>query len=184
LPEFDFEGSLRWVRGVERKTIRRRALSALPFFDPLQVEYALLLDTSVYVDRLQGKITLDLRQFLEANAHHHSTVALQEMMLAVGALDPRDFRTKATVNSIGALIELIRPHRLHQPDIDVCGRAALLAGTLSRIQGYGKDNRSKALNDCTLFLHAQKMGTTLLTRNYADFDILLQMIPSGRVLFY
>jgi hypothetical protein len=82
------------------------------------------------------------------------------------------------------LVATITAQRLHQPDIETCGRAALLAGIMSRIQGYGKEHRSRALSDCTLFLQAQKMGVTLLTRNYADFDILLQMVPSGRVVFY
>jgi hypothetical protein len=95
-----------------------------------------------------------------------------------------DMRTKLAIGKIGALIKTIMPQRLFQPDIDTAGRAAFLAGTLGRIQGYGKDNRSRALNDCTLSLQAQKMGATLLTRNYADFDILLQMMPGGRVLFY
>lgn len=35
-----------------------------------------------------------------------------------------------------------------------------------------------------LFLQAQKLDLTVLTRNIADFDCLLQLIPAGRVLFY
>lgn len=181
---FDFDAALRWARKFPPRSLARRSHAALQFFDPRRVDQALLLDTSVYIDRLQGKISPELRQFLETNNHDHSAVSLQEIMITVGALDPDDQRTKPVINAIGALVTSIQSHRLHQPDIDTSGRAALLAGTLSRIQGYGKDHRSRALNDCTLFLQAQKMGTTLLTRNYADFDILLQMIPNGRVLFY
>jgi hypothetical protein len=33
-------------------------------------------------------------------------------------------------------------------------------------------------------LHARKLGLTLLTRDVADFDILLQLLRSGSVLFY
>lgn len=40
------------------------------------------------------------------------------------------------------------------------------------------------MQDCTLFLQAHKLGLTVLTANVADFDILLQLIPSARVLFY
>lgn len=181
---FDFDAALRWARRFPNSGLARRSGSALQFFDPRQFDQILLLDTSVYIDRLQGKISAELRHFLESNAHSHSTISLQEIMLTVGVLDPEDMRTRSVVSKIGALVESIHPHRLHQPDIDTCGRAALLAGTLSRIQGYSKEHRARALSDCTLFLQAQKLGTTLLTRNYADFDILLQMIPSGRVLFY
>jgi hypothetical protein len=35
-----------------------------------------------------------------------------------------------------------------------------------------------------LFLQAQKLGFTVLTANIADFDILLQLIPTGRALLY
>jgi len=40
------------------------------------------------------------------------------------------------------------------------------------------------LGDCILFLQAQKLGLTVLTANVGDFDPLLQLLPSGRVLFY
>ena len=35
-----------------------------------------------------------------------------------------------------------------------------------------------------LFLQALKLGFTLVTRNIAEFDYLLQLRPEGRVLFY
>lgn len=184
MPEFDFGASLRWARKFEGKSLKRRPASELPFFDPSHRESVLLLDTSVYIDRLQAKISDDLRTFLDTSGHHHSVISLQEMMLAVGVLDPADPRTSRVTRSIGELIGAINSHRLHGVDVEVSARAALLAGILSRVQGYGRDGRTRALNDCTLFLQSQQLGTTLLTRNYADFDILLQMIPAGRVLFY
>jgi hypothetical protein len=42
----------------------------------------------------------------------------------------------------------------------------------------------RALHDCILFLQAQKLGLVVLTANDADFGVLLQLIPSGRALFY
>lgn len=70
------------------------------------------------------------------------------------------------------------------PDIDVLSRAALLAGMLSRLQGYAADARLKAQQDCVLFLQAMKLGLTVLTANVREFDILTQLLPQGRVLFY
>ena len=104
--------------------------------------------------------------------------------MAVGQLDPDDRRTKQSIANIGTLVGSILPQRLFNPDIDTVIRAGLLAGTLARIQGYGREHRFRAVNDCTLFLQSRKLGMTLLTRNYADFDILTQMIPTGRVAFY
>lgn len=184
MASFDFDSALRWARKFDTGTLARRDLNQLPMLLTHSAERNFLLDTCVYIDSLQDKFPPEVEEIIDNRNHLHSVCALQELVHAVGALNPGDSRTKSTASKIGALIKTIMPQRLFQPDVEVSGRAALLAGTLSRIQGYGKDNRSKALNDCTLFLQAQKMGMTLLTRNYADFDILLQMIPSGRVLFY
>lgn len=83
-----------------------------------------------------------------------------------------------------AQIEAMPEHRVFVPDSEVLGRAALLAGILARLQGYNRDARQKALHDCVLFLQAQKLGFTLLSANVAEFDLLLQLIPAGRALFY
>jgi hypothetical protein len=76
------------------------------------------------------------------------------------------------------------PHRIFAPEIDVLGRAALLSGILCRLQGYEKDGRLRALQDCVLFLQAQKVGLVVLTANVGDYDILLQLVPLGRALLY
>jgi hypothetical protein len=76
------------------------------------------------------------------------------------------------------------PHRIFAPDTDVLGRAALLSGILCRLQGYGKDAKLRALQDSVLFLQAQKLGLVVLTANISDYDLLLQLIPAGRMLFY
>jgi hypothetical protein len=55
---------------------------------------------------------------------------------------------------------------------------------LSQLQGYARDMQLKALQDCTLFLQAQKLGLTVLTANLFEFDLLLQLVSGGRVLFY
>ncbi|WP_225673910.1 hypothetical protein [Bradyrhizobium hereditatis] len=64
------------------------------------------------------------------------------------------------------------------------GPAALLSGILSRLQGYEKDGKLRALQDCVLFLQAQKFGLVVLTANVGDYDILFQLIPTGRALLY
>jgi len=58
------------------------------------------------------------------------------------------------------------------------------AGMLCRLQGYARDARFKALQDATLFLQAQKLGLTVLIANIVEFDHVLQLVPTGRVLFY
>ena len=71
-----------------------------------------------------------------------------------------------------------------QVNVEVLGRGALLSGILCRLQGYERGGRLCALQDCVLFLQAQKLGLVVPTANVGDYDILLQLIPAGRALFY
>jgi hypothetical protein len=103
---------------------------------------------------------------------------------AVGVLNPSDARTAGVINEIGKQIRAMPPHRIFAPDVEVLGRAALLSGIPCRLQGYAKDGKPRALQDCVLFLQAQKLGLVVLTANVSDYDILLQLIPIGRALFY
>ena len=105
-------------------------------------------------------------------------------MHTVGALDSRHPGTKTAIRQIAVTIGAMQPHRIFTPDPDVLGKAALLAGILCRLQGYQNDNRFRVLQDCILFLQAQKLGFSVLTANVRDFDYLLQLIPAGRSLFY
>lgn len=182
---FDFESALRWARFDPQRTLARRNDTELPFLsEPAQAGTELLLDTCVYIDGLQGRTPDGVADLLDIRLNNHSTVAIQELMHTVGVLDPNDPRTAVAIRQIGATIGAMRPHRVFAPDPDVTGRAALLSGMLCRLQGYQKDARLRALQDCILFLQAQKLGFTLLTANIGDFDFLLQLIPAGRVLFY
>jgi hypothetical protein len=99
-------------------------------------------------------------------------------------LNPTDRRTPAAIAEIRRQVRAMPAHRIFTPDPDVLGRAALLSGMLCRLQGYAKDARLRALMDCTLYLQARKLGLAVLTANIADFDFLLQLVPSGHVLFY
>jgi hypothetical protein len=185
LASFDFDAALRWARFDPHRTLSRRADAHLRFVGPgVAPRQDLLLDTGVYIHRLQRRLPAEVTALVDSGPPYHSTVALQELMHVVGALDPAHAGSSRARQQIGALIKAMHAHRTSAPDQDVSGRGALLGGILSRLQGYAKDARFRAMHDCTLFLQAQKLGLTVLTANVADFDILLQLIPSGRVLFY
>ena len=181
---FDFDAAMRWARFAQRRTLARRKDADLPFIGSAEVAGELLFDTCFYIDAIQGRAPIALRQVADRRPVNHSTIAVQELMHLVGALRPDHAGTAEITAQIRAVIKGMVAHRILMPDADVVGRAALLAGILSRVQGYAADARQRALNDCTLFLQAQKHGLTILTANVADFDILLQMIPAGRVSFY
>jgi predicted nucleic acid-binding protein len=184
LKAFDFDSALRWARKFGSRTIARRPNEQLPWISFETAPDFILLDTSVYIDRIQGNLPEFLVDVIDIKIANHSSVALQELMILVGALSRSDSRTATALKSVSGIVSSMNRRRLHAPDASVAAHAGLLAGTLARIQGYGKEHRFRAVNDCTLFLQSQKLGTTLLSRNYADFDILLQMMPEGRVAFY
>jgi predicted nucleic acid-binding protein len=63
-------------------------------------------------------------------------------------------------------------------------KPGVLSGTLARTQGYGTEQRRRVLNDALLFATARKHGCAVLSRNVRDFDLLQQLDPAGKVLFY
>src|SRR5258707_8650843 len=173
------------MRFDPRTTLAWRGDNELPFVNAgLIGGQGLLLDTCVYIDQLQDRSPQVLDDLVAQRQVNHSTVGIQELMHTVGVLNPLDARTAGAIAEIGKQIKAMPPHRIFAPDIEVLGRAALLSGILCRLQGYGKDGKLRALQDCTLFLQAQKLGLVVLTANVGDYDILLQLIPAGRVLFY
>jgi predicted nucleic acid-binding protein len=182
---FDFDAARRWARFDRGKTLARRRDDELPFVDANRIGgQGLLLDTCVYIDQMQGRSPPILDDLISYRQVSHSTVAIQELMHTVGVLNPADRRTAAVVAAISRQIKAMPPHRIFVPDAEVLGRAALLSGILCRLQGYGAAGKLRALQDCVLFLQALKLGLAVLTTNVADFDILLQLIPAGRGLFY
>ncbi|SMF21296.1 hypothetical protein SAMN02982989_5841 [Xaviernesmea oryzae] len=185
MADFDFKAALRWARFDPQHTLARRRDAELPFIGgEAEAGVELLLDTCVYIDGLQGRTPDVVIDLLGVRLSNHSSVAIQELMHTVGALDPKDPRSHGAIRQIGVTISAMRAHRTFVPDADVLGRAALLSGMLCRLQGYRRDARLRALQDCVLFLQAQKLGFTVLTANVSDFDYLLQLVPAGRALFY
>ena len=185
MPAFDVDAALRWARFDPRKALARRPDHELSFVreDRLGGQ-ALLLDTCVYIDQIRDRSPEILDLLIAVRQVNHSTVAIQELMHTVGVLDPRDPRTAAAVAEIRGHIRAMQRHRVCAPEPDILGRAALLSGILCRLQGYAADSKLRALQDCVLFLQAQRLGFTVLTGNISDYDYLLQLIPAGRVLFY
>jgi predicted nucleic acid-binding protein len=183
--EFDFDAVRRWARFDPQRALTRRSDNELPFVNPGSIGgQGLLLDTCVYIDQMQDRSPQILHDLIAQRQVNHSTVTIQELMHTVGVLNPSDARTATVIDVIGKQIRAMPRHRIFAPDTEILGRAALLSGILCRLQGYEKDGKLRALQDCVLFLQAQKLGLVVLTANVGDYGILLQLIPAGRVLFY
>jgi hypothetical protein len=60
----------------------------------------------------------------------------------------------------------------------------VITGTLARTQGYGKAQLKACLSDALIYLAATKTGLPVLTENRADFDLIQQLAPEGKVVWF
>ena len=181
-----FETSLRRLKPEKhRQQLKFRPESQLDFVGSTRNRPAkLLYDTTVYIDILQNRFPRDGELMLRAAEAWHSPVTEAELAAACGLLDPAHPGTRNIVEEIARIIERRPAYRTIAPDSEIWSEAGLLSGTLARLQGYGKDQRRRILNDALLFASARKHGCAVFTRNVVDFDLLQQLDPSGKVLFY
>jgi len=181
-----FRQSLRRLKPEKhRKPLAYRDRSRLRFLKSLKPPFPkLLLDTTVYIDALQGRLPDDVEIALRAGSLWHSAVTEAELAALAGLLDPAHPDTARAIAQVAASIDLRPAHRILTPDRDTWREAGILAGLLARLQGYGKNERRKALNDALIFLSASRNGCAVLTRNVSDFDLLMQLDARGQAVFY
>lgn len=185
---FDLSESLRGLKPEKHMgTLERRPDETLAWAaDEPPIGGPLFLDTSVYLDVLQGRSPTEVDTLLTYRLCHHSAVCLSELTHAFGRLNPKHPSTKAALEAIAATVEDIPVHRLHAPDAEIWGQAGVLAGLLFRLSNLPKDegHERRFVNDALIFLQARQLGASVLTGNVRDFDFLLQLIPSARVILY
>jgi hypothetical protein len=185
---FDLSGALRSLKPQKYTgTLERRADDDLPWAatEPV-IGGPVFLDTSVYLDVLQGRAPVEVDTLLTYRRCHHSAVCLSELTHAFGRLDPKHASTKAVLETIKATVEDIPDHRLHAPDAAMWGQAGVLAGLLLRLSNLpkGEGHERRFVNDALVFLQAHQLGAGVLTGNVRDFDFLTQILPTGRIILY
>lgn len=180
------EQSLRRLKPEKRqKQLACRDRSQLRFLSKIKPPLPkLLLDTTVYIDALQGRLPDDMEVALRTASLWHCPVTEAELTALAGLLDPAHPGTARAIAQVAASIELRPAHRILTPDRDTWREAGILAGLLARLQRYGKNEQRKALNDALIFLTAARNGCVVLTRNVRDFDQLMQLDAKGQAVFY
>jgi predicted nucleic acid-binding protein len=183
---FDLRRSLRRIK-PHRFThpIRRRPREELPFVQGSpEAGRELLLDTCVYIDVLQGNTPAEVDALLRLRTSNHLAVCVAELIHGFGRLDPRHPGTEAITRTIAEVVTGIPAHRLETSTAEVVIEAGILAGLIFRLCGLQSGQEAAALNDAIVYLHAMANGLVVLTRNVRDFDVMNQILPDGRVLFY
>lgn len=183
---FDLDAALRRVKPSRKKRpLRRTPDEKLNWIEVVPTAGGpVLLDTTVYVDTLQGRSPEKLDAFISVRTCNHSSVCLSELTHAFGRLKPDDPRSEKSLKIIGRVVRNIPSHRLVAPDVETWGEAGLLGGLLFRLGCYPAGAERKCLNDALIYLQSRKNGWPVVTRNVTDFDYLNQLVPDGRVVFY
>ncbi len=182
----DLRRSLRRLRPQSfSQPLRRRDRAELPFVrDAALIGPPLLLDTTVYIDVLDGTASGEVDRLLETRVIQHCAIAVAELCHNFGRLSPDHPGSAAILSVLEETVEMIPAHRLQAPSEGVLLEAGILAGLLCRLGSLPKGQESAALNDAVIYLHALERGYVVLTRNLRDFDLISQIVPAGRVLFY
>lgn len=183
---FDLDVTLRWLKPTRKtRPLRRRSDEKLDWVGAAPLMGApVLLDTTVYVDVLQGRSPESLDAFVSVRTCNHSSVCLSELMHAFGRLKPDDPRTGKALKAIGETVRDIPAHRLVAPDAVTWAEAGVLGGLLFRLGCHAAGAERKCLNDALIYLQGRRNGWPVVTANIGDFDFLNQLVPDGRVLLY
>jgi len=138
----------------------------------------------VYIDQLKGELPRPIVDLVTSRTILHGAPALAELAVTIGALDPADRRTRATLSPIVDTLTRISPSRIVVPNYNIWLEAAVITGILARTQAIPRQDRRKFLNDALLFLQAADAGAVMISRNSRDLDLLLQIKPEVGVLLY
>jgi len=195
-------GALALAHDPDRHTrpFSRRHDSALPF-DPAALPdgLPLMLDTTVYVHRLQNKIPPPIHALVEARPVLHCAVAVAKIAISAGIMDPTHATTERYRTPLLGLLGGISALDMRAPGPAAWAEAGMLAGILARTQfslaqprtalasgeaEQQRENRRRLLNEALIFLCAGEHGAILISGNVADMDILLRFRPDIRVLLY
>ena len=180
----DLQKAEREVKPQARGALKARPAAELRWTESeAKAGLPLLIDTTVYLDTLQGRTSAAVDDLLRYRSIFHSAVCLAELAHAFGRLDPAHSATKKALAALAGAIDDIPRHRLFAPDTDLWGKAGMLAGKALRL-GRIPGQERKLLNDSLIYLQARKVGAAILTRNVRDFDLLEQLVPSGAVVVY
>lgn len=184
--ELDLAGALRRLKPEKRVLpLVRRPDRELTFIEHEQIAGPpLLLDTTVYIDVLQDRAPPALEELLCVRQINHSAVALGELVHNFGRLDPAHPGTKAILAPIRTAVDRIPAHRLSTPSAQAVMEAGIVTGVMARLHGLPKADRQSFMNDAMLYMHALEGGSTLVSRNISDMDLIQQLVPTGRVMLY
>jgi predicted nucleic acid-binding protein len=144
----------------------------------------LVSDTNVYIMDAAGVLPDAAAALISRALLFHCAVCLAELAVGVANADPDLPGWAAQRDHYAELFDGIPSHRVLTPDAQTWTEAGIVAGTLARSQGYQRHQRKECLNDAAVYLTAAKAGLAVLTADAADFDLIQQVAPEGRFVWF
>lgn len=141
-------------------------------------------DTTVYIHQAAGRLPPSARSLVEGALMFHCSVCLAELTLGLANRDVGHRGWADARDHFAALFSRIPDNRLLIPNAEVWAEAGLIAGVLARTQGFRPEERKECLNDALIYLTAAKSGLPVLTANRGQFDLIQQLVPEGRFIYY
>lgn len=145
---------------------------------------AVVLDTNVYIRSAAGTLPAAAAAIIDRGLTFHCSVCVAELATGVANFDPSNARWKVVRDYYRKLVATFPPTRVLTPDPQIWAEAGLIAGTLSRTQGFQPHQRKECLNDALIFLTAAKEGLPVLTADKNDFDLIQQLAANGRFIYF
>jgi predicted nucleic acid-binding protein len=141
-------------------------------------------DTNVYILDAAGELPSEASDLIDRGRMFHCSVCLGELSVGVANSDPAHPDWADRRDHYADLFASIQASRVLVPDAETWVEAGIVAGILSRVQGFQAHQKKECLNDALIFLTAAKAGLPVLTENRADFDLLQQITPEGKFVHF
>ncbi|HUZ12263.1 MAG TPA: type II toxin-antitoxin system VapC family toxin [Caulobacteraceae bacterium] len=182
----DLAASLRRIKvDARRAQLEPRSTTALiAAADVGAGRAAILLDTNVYIRSAAGTLPALAEDLVGRGLLFHCSVCIAELTTGIANADPTRANGTRLRDHYAGLIASIPQTRLLTPDPETWAEAGLIAGTLARTQNYQKHQRKECLADALIFLTAAKAGLPILTANRVEFDLIQQLSPRGRFIYF
>jgi predicted nucleic acid-binding protein len=143
-----------------------------------------LLDTTVYIHEVAGRLQQDTADLLDGALRFHSPLCIAEITAGLGNLHPRSVNSDQAWTYFHRLFRAIPGNRILNPDADILAQAGMIAGILARTQNHPKAQRNALFNDAAIYLTAAKLGIPVLTANRDDYDLIQQVAGHGAFVYY
>ena len=113
---------------------------------PRRSRVALVPDTNVYIYNAAGRLPPEVESLLDTALLFHSTICLAELAVGIANADPSGSEWTQVRDYYVELFAAVPDTRLLTPDAQTWAEAGVIAGTLSRVQGYQSYQRKDCLN--------------------------------------